>query len=600
MVASHRRVSRMTLRLTGQHLKYLSAIGVAVFVAFIAIQPRLDRASDSHRNNVTASCVNGAASESATSPCAIDSRGDRDARASTGAGPFAGADTDVPGHDRFVRHPRDRLAYPDDSAAGLTLAELCAAGLARTEFRCRAGFPAAHATAIGTDATASTGHEIRGRVIAADGLGVPGVSVLATSARLYGDSIEARNVLARYLTETDPGGAYSFTDLPDGEYLIRTSANGPYAAARLAVRAGARNADIVLASRDDTVIAGQVFADTGEPLEGVTVLPIVLGMPSATTDSNGYFQLPIELKPGVADVAFRFQLPGYREQFASLKRHQLHSGDAAALEVVMDAVAYWTAVSGTVTNADGDPLPGRVVQLRPLSERRIYRTTTSNEGAFSFPAVEAPADYRLIVSGAPDHEDIDRRIEVTVEHTYFDIEVEPFEFGEMSGQLVNLDGVPIPDFNLVLRNTASATPNAIVTSDADGRFRIPQAPAGDLVVASQSTPAFLVQGLHLEPGDEQHVAIVLDWGPHELRGVVVDRRGNPVPASRIVLSWTHEADGIRTRATRRTSSDANGHFTFSRLGPGAHALRVDAPGFEPVALNHDSSREGYELTVRLN
>ena len=79
-----------------------------------------------------------------------------------------------------------------------------------------------------------------------------------------------------------------------------------------------------------------------------------------------------------------------------------------------------------------------------------------------------------------------------------------------------------------------------------------------------------------------------------------DASGNPVPASRIVLQWSHEAGGVTTSSTRRTAADTQGHFAFSNLGPGPHSLRVDAPGFGRVDLDHDLSRQGYAVTVKLN
>jgi hypothetical protein len=57
---------------------------------------------------------------------------------------------------------------------------------------------------------------------------------------------------------------------------------------------------------------------------------------------------------------------------------------------------------------------------------------------------------------------------------------------------------------------------------------------------------------------------------------------------------------VNTQATRRTATDSQGQFTFSNLGPGPHSLKVDAPGFLGVDIDHDLSRQGYDLTVRLN
>ena len=221
-------------------------------------------------------------------------------------------------------------------------------------------------------------------------------------------------------------------------------------------------------------------------------------------------------------------------------------------------------------------------------------------GNTHFPSSKSPADYHLIVFGGADHKDYQQPVHMTVDTAELDVVVESYEFGEVTGQLVNLNGEPVPDFDLVLRNTGSRRPNVLVSTDTHGNFEIPAAPAGELVVASQSTPSILVQGLHLRPGDKLHLPLVLDWGAHEIRGIVVDMNNNPVPASRIILQWSHQAGGITTRATRRTAADTQGHFAFSNLGPGPHSLQINAPGFRAVDIDHDLSRQGYDLTVRLN
>jgi hypothetical protein len=222
---------------------------------------------------------------------------------------------------------------------------------------------------------------------------------------------------------------------------------------------------------------------------------------------------------------------------------------------------------------------------------------TDRRGRYSFDAVEAPLPYYLNVSGAPDHEDYRKRIDVTTHAARFDVAVDSFEFGTVSGRLINADGAPISNFSLVVRHKASSSPNAIVSSDAAGNFRVTQAPAGELTVASQSSPSILVRGLRLEPGDELNVPLVIDWGEHELNGVIVDHNNNPVPAARVLLTWTRVADGITTTTTRRARSDAQGIFYFGELGPGPHLLQIDSPGRRPVKVTHDISREGYFVRV---
>jgi hypothetical protein len=348
------------------------------------------------------------------------------------------------------------------------------------------------------------------------------------------------------------------------------------------------------------VAEGKVVTAAGEPLEGVTVLPVLPGQPSVLTADDGRFRLPVTFKPTIKSLALRFQRPGYHEQTGNLDVPDDGAPSGAAMNVVMHPVEAWTSVKGRVSSGTGEPLPGRTVELRPQAAPRSYRTTTDRRGQYAFPVVEAPADYRLIVFGGADHEDYQQAVHVTTDMSELDVVAEAYEFGHVTGQLVNLSGEAVPDFELVLRNTASLRPNTLVSTDEDGNFEIPAAPAGALVVASQSTPSILVEGLELKSGHKLHLPLVLDWGRHEIRGVVVDARGKPVPASRVVMQWSHQSDGITTKTTRRTAADTQGHFAFSNLGPGPHSLQVEALGFPAVVIDHDVSRQGYDLTVRLN
>ena len=196
--------------------------------------------------------------------------------------------------------------------------------------------------------------------------------------------------------------------------------------------------------------------------------------------------------------------------------------------------------------------------------------------------------------------DYQQQVHVTTDIGELNVVAKTYEFGEVSGQILNTNGLPIADFDLVLRNTKSQKPNKLVSTDELGNFEVPFAPAGELVIASRSEPSLLVQGLRLRSGENLYLPLVLDWGEHEIRGVVVDAQGIPVPASRVVLQWANQADDIKTRAIRRTTSDMQGQFAFGNLGPGPHSLRIDAPGFSTVDMIHDLSRDGYELEVRLN
>jgi len=495
----------------------------------------------------------------------------------------------------------DNQSDPHGPRPGYTMAELCLTGLDNNGSRCQTGNYDETFSASDSDTASGTAskYTISGRVLTTDGIGLNRISIVASPERLKGKQNSNSETL-RFWTVTDSLGAYSLDGLPDGEYMIRSGTQGSYQSARISARTGVDYADLVVHQNSSTVTEGQVLTTTGEPLEGVTVLPNILGQPSVLTDNDGRFRLTVMLKPTIKSFTLRFQRPGYREQSSKVQLRHLNAPNGAFVDVVMHPVESWTALNGTVYSDSGEPLAGRSVELRPLIAQRTYSTTTDRKGKYTFPMIESPADYHLIVFGGADHKDHQQPVYMTNDTAELDIVVESFEFGEVTGQLVNLNGVPVPNFDLLLRNSGSRRPNVLVSTDTLGNFEIPTVPAGEFVVASQSTPSILVQGLHLNPGDKLHLPLVLDWGEHEIRGIIVDAQDNPVPASRIILHWSHQADGITTRATRRTAADTQGHFAFSNLGPGPHSLQIRAPGFSSVFIDHDLTQQGYDVTVRLN
>jgi protocatechuate 3,4-dioxygenase beta subunit len=490
----------------------------------------------------------------------------------------------------FAADPASQL-YP-----GITLPELCAAdgcqAISSSEL------PAALLQIQNPDRDAEPG-SISGQVLTPEGIGLERVAIVATGTK-SANPAQANAKELRFRTVTDALGEYRLDNLPAGEYKVRSSARGEFRAARISVRTGSEYADLLAARHAQTQISGQVLGESGEPLEGVTVLPVVLGQPSILTDANGRFELTLALKPGVRKFDLRFQRPGYVELNREVAAADAASIESAALDVVLKSVESWTSLAGSVSDTTGQPLAGLNIELRLKNARQSTRATTDTEGQFRFPMVEAPAAAYLTVSGSSRHADTRESIRLTTDMQQLDIVLEPFEFGTVTGQLVNQEGAPIPDFELVFRHSKSTQPNAVVRSDRLGNFLIPAAPAGKFVLASQSDPALLVQGATLKPGAELRLPVVLDWGQHALQGRIVDAQGQPVAASRISLSWSADQNGIKARATRRTSADSQGLFTFNNLGPGPHSLQVTAAGFHPVEVEHDIRRQGYQLTVRLN
>jgi len=494
-----------------------------------------------------------------------------------------------------------------DLQPGHTVVEWCGMPLDDSQFHCSSNFVGPRAL---SGSTVSRNHNdapgtISGHVRNDIGEGLAGTNIVATLEATAAQTDSNNPDALRFWTKTDDTGAYRLDSLPQGEYLVRSSGSTEFGSARTMARSGDKDVDLLLHRSIPMVVTGAVTTADGAPLEGVTVSAMLLGQPSTLTDDDGGYALELHHKPSSRSLGLRFQRPGFIEQS---EKFQLASDRAAPngtyqttlQRVVMDPVESWTALRGSVVNASGQPLPNRDIELRPTGKQHTHRTKTDGNGEFEIAMLEAPGNYSLLVSGGTTHQDHQQKLKLTSTTPTVDVILPHYEYGEVSGRLVDIHGVPVSHFDLVLRNAGSTQPNAFIETDRSGNFRIESVPAGQIIVASRTAPSIVFKGAYLEAGARLNLSLVMDWGRHEIHGAVIDRQGNPVAASRVALQWTYQFEGITTIQTRRAAADAMGQFSFRNLGPGPHSLRIDAPGHQTVNIEHDLERNGYDLTVRLN
>jgi hypothetical protein len=138
-----------------------------------------------------------------------------------------------------------------------------------------------------------------------------------------------------------------------------------------------------------------------------------------------------------------------------------------------------------------------------------------------------------------------------------------------------------------------------VTGDQQGFFEVDEVEEGALIFETHSSPLYSISGIHLSAGEEKDIRLVLDWGNHQVAGLVLDDRGAPVTASELFVSSLRRDSGMRTHAVRRAITDEEGYFLFTQVGPGYHTIRVDVPGFDEMILDHDVRRDNRDVVIRL-
>jgi hypothetical protein len=270
-----------------------------------------------------------------------------------------------------------------------------------------------------------------------------------------------------------------------------------------------------------------------------------------------------------------------------------------AVLVELERLNPLAAVRGIVRSAeDGEPLAGQFVMLEGMGPGRRHRATTDGEGRFAMPAVEIGEGYRLLVDPRGGFKPYVRSgVVLTARGLQLTLQLEPDRDRMLSGRIVNPEGMPVPNFQLVVRAEKPPYQAMRMSSDAAGNFVVQDPPHGPLVFESSSNPEVKIAGV--DGSSSSPVELIIDTGSNEIYGFVVDEGGQPVAARDVVLSWQHDNGIVSASTTRRAAADAQGHFSFGQVGPGVHTILVVAEGYKLARVEHDPSQQGYQFVVRM-
>jgi len=445
---------------------------------------------------------------------------------------------------------------------------------------------------------------ISGRVLTRSGTPVPGIQVTAKATHLFDEGRRKPIPPGARQRRATSGydGTYAFENLANGEYQVSTVATGRYARTLIQVRAGVDFADLIVTGQQDLRVRGMVTTVAGEPLARVVLRPAVQAATEVTTNKEGRYAFEVKLLDNAQSLAVRASREGYEDKEVRLDTGQPGDANVLELNIVMEPETdtVLTVITGTVKGPGGGPVSGQRIELYSAKVRQNYRATTDADGKFVIGNVELGDDYRLSINAADAYKDyFQSDFKVTRQGITLNIELEARDTGELSGQMINLFGNPVPNFSLVLKTKENSYYKQQVIGDGGGNFVVEQAPAGELRLKTQTTPYYTIEGIRLAPGGELNIPVVLDWGYDEIQGRVVSDNGYPVAVTNISLTWSHQANGMRSTSRRTTAADEQGNFRFTQLGPGSHRLSINVASYKPVSVNHDVAQQGSELVVKL-
>jgi len=265
---------------------------------------------------------------------------------------------------------------------------------------------------------------------------------------------------------------------------------------------------------------------------------------------------------------------------------------------VVDVVIYLIPAvdyTGLVVDAAGAPVAGarvRIIDL-PAGEQELVsipdRFTSNRKGEFVF---HAP-DFALLEARADGHGPGRARLDgkAILSHKLV-IRLPPAggaadQLGSagITGQVVGGDGQPLPGALVRAEVTGRKGDDAelvaaarAVTGD-DGRFALPGLDAGlYAVTATDGVRAPAHAEVALAAGQTGSARLVMAAGA-VLRGVVVDTRGEPVPAFTVVV-FRNEGLAVVPAAVR-TVIDRDGLFAVEGLAAGGYRVQATAHGHAP-------------------
>lgn len=434
---------------------------------------------------------------------------------------------------------------------------------------------------------------ISGRVLNQRGEPLGGIEVVAVRTATARSAEELVPTSRReHRTLTSERGWYEVGGLEQGAYQVRAVVGEGLPSATIVVQAGVDSADLIVPVGREIRLYGTVTDTYGSALEGAHVR--ALGQPggSATTDGRGDYEVYLTRVTEGRNPTVQFTLAGYHTIYLVPETVGLRGGGQIRLDAQLEPEGEKVEVSGRVRSTYGDPVPRETVRLYAPSLKRQYLATSGEDGLFTVANVEIATDYQLSVRPNGSYQDyMEGPIALNSSGIFLDVRLEPLAGGSLTGRMVDLDGRPIPGFQLWLSSDRSRTRFRPVASDQDGYFFIEDAPEGRLVLETRAAPQLRVSGAQLQPGEDADLLLLLDWGDLDLSGRIVDDRGGPVGGAQVLLTWMHRGPALSSTSNRRTVSDQNGLFRFTQLGPGVHHLDVRSPGFGAFRRSVDVGRD---------
>lgn len=432
------------------------------------------------------------------------------------------------------------------------------------------------------------GARLSGRVVVRDSRQPLAEAEVSLTSAVRTDFREARD------TRTDGDGRFELTALEPGNYEVMARKGVLVGAGKTVALAVAQSVGDVEVEVDRAhVVSGRVKDDAGASLGSIRV--------SAYRDSPPFGQAARTRSNPDGSYALEGLLPGsYRIDASedgfgfSSARANVVTADLASVDVTLTRVV---KVTGKVVTAEGRPVEG--ARVRATLEGRQGgggsfsagdSATTAADGTFELKRI-SPGSLRLTAQAEQQGSASVGPEEIKAGQP----KVLSLKLGKgsaLSGTVRTEDGRPAPDVRVTvrIRTGAMSLSSEQDVSGPDGRYRIENVPAGQVIVtASRSSRGGFDMSPRAERADQKTLALgeaedktgidlVVAPPGTALAGTVVGPDGKPVAGA--VLTAGVERDGRAFRGSSRdlrTYSQIDGQFTLEEVGKVPHTIWASHP-----------------------
>lgn len=349
-------------------------------------------------------------------------------------------------------------------------------------------------------------------------------------------------------------------------------------------------------------ISGRVVDRRQQPIEDVLVTE-ERNFHSTRTDSQGLYKISVDLPEYIYPV-LHFLREGFQGKRVNLKNNSVQ--DASKLEVDIELEDNINSISaeGWVGNDIGVGLGGlkiRVTSKNIQGLDKIHHTVFSDEkGNFYFEGLRSGDIYRLTVFSTEQYQYyVDEKLILTPSTPKINITLKSLEFVDIDGMIVNNSEIPIPNFEIYIRNVTTNTHVKKIVSDSSGFFSLKKFPAGSVSLTTQGPDYININGLRLAGNEYRNLNLVVDKGDHYLSGWVSDNNGLSVEKALVKLESETQNGSVVSSSYREKTTDSFGNFYFEGLGSGTHVISIKAPGFAKQEKIHHFESQSDRLDIVL-